>query len=185
MPDILDLIEPETLGQQPPRRLPPFFVLNLIGEYLLAGPLWAYLHPFVVVCSVAALAVAILGAPAMVSLGLIALAALGLVRPVLRLYRDVRDDYMLLRHGIVVTAHIIGVRTVGGPGGVPAGAYLDCAVPLTRQRTSVGSVWVSDPGQAMRISAAGRLSVICLPHAPGTWRLYRPPNPPEVIGRVV
>lgn len=176
VPDILDLVEPTTLEREPPRRLPAFFLPNLVGEHLLERPLWSYFSLFVLVCLVGALALAALGGPPLLSLALLAMAAVRLLRPCLRLFRDVREDYLLLRHGLVVTAHVIGVRTCSDPGGNPAGAYLDCAIPLTRQRTSVGSVWVADPAEAVQMSAAGRLTVLCLPRAPGAWRLYKPPG---------
>jgi hypothetical protein len=87
------------------------------------------------------------------------------------MYRNVREDYRLLRHGLVVSAHVIGLRPCRSATGRPMGAYLDCAIPITRQRTSVGSVWLPDTTEAVRLSAAGRIPVICLARAPGTWRL--------------
>lgn len=173
MPDVLDLIEPGTLDRPPPRRLPVFFLPNLVGEYLLDLPLRAFLSLFVIICLAGALALTALGAPAPLSLTLLALAALRLLRPALRLFRNVREDYLLLRDGLVVTGHVLGVRPCYDSGGNLAGAFLDCAIPLTRQRTSVGSLWIADANEAMRLSAAGRLTVICLPRAPGTWRQYR------------
>jgi hypothetical protein len=182
VPDILDLVEPDALEREPPRRLPAFFLPNLVGEYLLERPLWSYFSLFVLVCLGGAVAMAALGGPPVVTLALLALAAVRLLRPSLRLFRDVREDYLLLRHGVVVTAHVIGVRPCSDPAGNPAGAYLDCAIPLTRQRTSVGSVWFADAGEAMQLSATGRLTVICMPRAPGAWRLYRPPGAPRAEG---
>lgn len=177
MPDILDLVEPATLERPPPRRLPAFFLLNLIGEHLLERPLWTYFSPFVLLCLVAATALAVLGAPTLVGVALLALAGVRLLRPCLLLYRDVREDYLVVRDGLVTTAHVIGVRATRSSAGLTTGAYLDCAIPLTRQRTSVGSVWIADAGEAMRLSAAGKLTVICLARAPGAWRLYRPRGP--------
>lgn len=172
--DMLDLVEPGTLERPPPRRLPAFLLPNLIGEHLLARPLWAYFSPFVILCTVAAVALAVLGAPPATTLGLLALIGLRLLRPGLRLFRDVHEDYLLLRYGVVITAHVIGLRGCLGQGGITMGAYLDVAIPLTRQRTSVGSVWMADAGEALRLSAAGKLTVLCLPQAPGAWRPYRP-----------
>ncbi len=176
MPDILDLVEPGTLEQTPPRRLPVFFLPNLIGEYLLERPPRTYLNPYVLTCLIGAVTLTLLGAPRVLGLALLALAGLRLLRPALLLYRDVREDYLLMRHGVIVTAHILGVRPFSDTAGNPAGAYLDCAVPVNRQRTSVGSIWVADMAEAMRLSALGRLTVICLPRSPGTWRLYRRPG---------
>lgn len=174
VPEILDLIEPDSFEQPPPRRLPPFFVPNLIGEYLLERPLAAYLSPLVILCLGATAALAALRAPAPLILLPLLVIALRLLRPVLRLLRDVREDYILIRDGVLVTAHVLGARACRDQAGNPAGVFLDCAVPLTMQRTSVGSVWIADTSEAMRLSAAGQLTVICLPRAPGSWRLYRP-----------
>jgi hypothetical protein len=177
LPDILDLVEPGSLEQPPPRRLPAFFLPNLIGEYLLERPLKSYFSLFVFVCLVGAVILPATGVPVVISVALLVLAVVRLLGPALRLYRDVREDYQLMRHGLVLTAHVIGVRPCQDPEGYLAGVLLDCAVPITRQRTSVGSIWVADPAEAMRLSAIGKLTVICMPRAPGAWRLYRAAAP--------
>lgn len=171
MPDVLDLVEPGTLERTPPRRLPALFILNLIGEYLLERPARTYFDPVVIGCLVTSLAAAALGVGPYFWVALGTLASLRLLGPCSRLFRDVREDYLLLRYGLVVTAHVIGMRPCRATGGEPAGAYLDCAIPITRRRTSVGSVWIPDSSEALRLSAAGRIPVICLARAPGTWRL--------------
>jgi hypothetical protein len=173
VPDLLDLVDRELLEAVPPRRLPRFFLPNLIGEYLLERPARAYLDPLLI-GSLGALAVLLalrLGPPDWIMLLLVGLLALRLSGPLLRLWRNVREDYLLLRYGVVVRAHVIGVRPCRDAAGNPAGAYLDCAIPLSRRRTSVGSVWMPDAAEALRISAAGQVPVICLARAPGTWRL--------------
>jgi hypothetical protein len=177
LPDILDLLEPGTLDRTPPRRLPAFFLPNLIGEYLLDRPLRSYFSLFVAICLTGALALAAMGAPAWASLGLILLAVIRMFGPALRIFRDVREDYLLMRHGLILTAHIIGLRPCHEPGPHQGGAFLDCAVPITRQRTSVGSIWIADAGEAVRLSTLGKLTVVCLPRAPGAWRLYKQPTP--------
>jgi hypothetical protein len=48
---------------------------------------------------------------------------------------------------------------------------LDCAIVVVPRRTYVGSIWFADGLEAARLSNRGRVEVICLPHAPGTWRL--------------
>jgi hypothetical protein len=173
VPDVLDLVDHELLELGPPRQLPRFFVPNLIGEYLLEQPARAYLDPLAIISAGAALLIYLLrlGSLSWVAWLLVALVALRLSGPLLRLWRNVREDYLLLRDGVVVSAHVIGVRPCRDNAGNPAGAYLDCAIPLTRQRTSVGSVWMPDASDALRIGAVGRVPVICLAHAPGTWRL--------------
>jgi hypothetical protein len=171
VPDVLDLVERTLLEQAPPRRLPPFFLPNLVGEYLLERPLRTYFDPYVLLAICALGLSLIVQAPTIFSLLLVALLALRLIRPVWRLCRDVREDYLLLRHGVVVSAHVLGVRPCRDSAGNQAGAYLDCAIPITRKRTSVGSVWMPDASDALRVSSAGRLPVICLARAPGAWRL--------------
>lgn len=173
MPDVLDLVDRELLEAAPPRPLPRFFLPNLIGEYLLERPARAYLDPFLLagLAALVALLALRLGPTALLAPLLLALLALRLSGPLLRLWGRVREDYLLLRDGVVVRAHVIGVRPCRDAAGNPAGAYLDCAIPLSRRRTSVGSVWMPDAADALRISAAGQVPVICLARAPGTWRL--------------
>jgi hypothetical protein len=72
---------------------------------------------------------------------------------------------------MVTYAHVMGVRTCRDAGGATSGAYVDCVIPIARRRTSVGSVWMPDVSEAIRIGQAGRLNVICLPRSPGAWRL--------------
>jgi hypothetical protein len=142
-----------------------------VGEYLLERPLRSYFDPYVLMGFCALALLMAIGAPALLVVALLVLLALRLSRPVWRLCRDVREDYLLLRHGVVVNAHVLGVRPCRDSAGRQAGAYLDCAIPITRKRTSVGSVWMPDAADALRVSSAGRLPVICLARAPGAWRL--------------
>ena len=140
MPAILDLVESATLAQVPPRRLSGYFLPNLLGEYLLERPRTDYLDPFVIICLIVALTLTALGVAPLVRLALAALIGVRMLGPCLRLYQNVREDYMLVRHGIVINAHVIGLRPCQSATGDPQGAYLDCAIPITRQRTSIGSV---------------------------------------------
>jgi hypothetical protein len=171
VPDVLGLVDRELLEQPPPRRLPIFFLPNLIGEYLLEQPARSYLDPLLLAGVVAAAALLYLGAGPLAWAALAALVALRLAAHCWRLYRAVREDYALLRHGLVLQAHVLGVRPCRDAAGNPAGAYVDCAIPVTGKRSSVGSVWMPDSADALRIGAAGQIPVICLPRAPGTWRL--------------
>lgn len=171
MPDILDLVDRDLLEQPPPRSLPALFVPNLIGEYLLERPAHAYLDLYLIAGLCAAVAMLILQPSPLLWLPLLLLLVLRLGGPAGRLFRNVREDYLLLRHGVVVQAHILGVRPCREGAGNPGGAYLDCVIPVTSKRSSVGSVWMPDTADALRIGAAGRVPVICLARAPGTWRL--------------
>lgn len=177
MPDVLDLVDRGLLDHSPPRRLPFFFLPNLIGEYLLERPPSFYLDPVVIVGVLAAVAMLFLHAAAILWLILGLIMALRLVAAGWQIYRDVREDYLLLRFGVVTSAHVMGVRPGRDAGGAPSGAYLDCVIPIARRRTSVGSVWIPNAAGAMRIGQVGRLSVICLTRSPGAWRLREGDGP--------
>jgi hypothetical protein len=164
VPDILDLVDDTLLEQRPPRRLPAMFLPNLIGEYLLERAGRAARDAILLFCVV-------IGGPPLAWLLLALLLAMRLGGPLMKLSRSVREDYLLLRHGEVVQAHILGVRPCRDAAGNPAGAYLDCVIPVTRKRSSVGSVWMPDTADALRIGAVGRIPVVCLARAPGAWRL--------------
>jgi hypothetical protein len=174
VPAILSLLEPGTLEQPPPRRLPALFVLNLIGEYLLERPLRSYLDPWVLSGLGGLIIFAFLGGPTLGYVILLMLIAARLLGPGLRLFHSVREDYRLLRDGLLVNAHVLGVRLDRASG---SGAYLDCAIPLTERRTSVGSVWMPDAAEAQRLATAGRVAVICMAYAPGIWRLREHDSP--------
>lgn len=177
MPDVLDLIEPSLLERTPPRRLPIFFLPNLIGEYLIERPLRSYFDPFVFVGLAAAIVLILLRAGPLPWLLLVFLLVVRLGGAVFRIYRDVREDYLLLRDGVMTSAHIMGVRTCRDANGDLSGAYLDCAIPISRRRTSVGTVWMPDAAEASRLSRVGRLPVIALTRSPGTWRLREGDGP--------
>lgn len=171
MPDVLDLVDRELLDYSPPRRLPFFFLPNLIGEYLLERPLRTYLDPFAIGGLAGLALLLIMRAHPLLWVALVGLLALHLSGPCWQLLRAVWEDYLLLRDGVVLHAHVLGVRPCRDGTSNAAGAYVDFAIPITRQRTSVGSVWMPDASDALRVGAAGRVPVICLARAPGTWRL--------------
>jgi hypothetical protein len=171
VPDVLDLVDGSLLERSPPRRLPFFFLPNLVGEYLLERPLRYYLDPIVIIGMLAGAVLLLTRAAPLfwAALGLmLALRALGTCW---QIYRDVREDYLLLRYGVVTSAHVMGVRTCRDASGSLSGAYVDCVIPISRRRTSVGSVWMPDASKALHIGQAGRLNVICLARSPGVWRL--------------
>lgn len=171
MPAVLDLVEPTVLDHQPPRRLPAFFLPNLIGEYLIERPLRTYLDPLVLAGCVGGIVMMILQVGPLLWIALISILAVRIGGGAWRMFRDVHEDYLLMRYGVLINAHVMGVRTCRNAHGDVAGAYVDCAIPLTRRRTSVGSVWLPDAAEAMRLGSIGRLPVICLARAPGAWRL--------------
>jgi hypothetical protein len=177
MPAVFDLIEAKLLDDLPPRRLPAFFLPNLIGEYLIERPLRSYFDPLVLGGVVGAIVMLIIDAPEWLWVALISLMVIRIAGGAWWMFRDVYEDYLLLRYGVVMQAHIMGVRTSRNAQGGVTGAFVDCAIPITRRRTSVGSVWFPDANAAMNLSKQGRISVICLQKAPGAWRLREGDGP--------
>ncbi|NTV62298.1 MAG: hypothetical protein HGA65_02015 [Oscillochloris sp.] len=177
MPDVLDLVDRRLLNHSPPRKLPFFFVPNLLGEYLLERPPSFYFDPVLIVGVLAEVVMLLLRMESVfwVTLGLLLL--LRVMAAGWKIYRDVREDYLLLRFGVVTSAHVMSVRTCRDASGEASGAYVDCVIPISRRRTSVGSVWMPDAAEALRIGQTGRLNVICLTRSPGAWRLSEGDGP--------
>lgn len=176
-PIIIDQVEPEIFKHTPPRPLPNFILPNLLGEYLIITPLKTYLDPLLLGGIAAAIALFLL------QVGLLLWIVLGLVLAVhvgvalWKLIRHVREDIALVKYGIIVRAHILRVRPQRDIEGSIVAMCLDCAIPISRQRTSVGSVWLTDEVEAARLEKQGRVQIICLPRTPGTWRLLEARSP--------
>ena len=60
------------------------------------------------------------------------------------LWRQVGDDLALLRNGLTVRAHVLGLRPHRTTMGAIDGALLDCAIPVAPRRTYVGSIWLAN-----------------------------------------
>lgn len=170
MSDALALIDRDLLQHSPPRRLPFFFLPNLLGEYLLARPLRSYFDLPLILGSIGIGLLLLIGAGAL-AWALLLVLVLRVGCGLWRLGRAVREDYRLLRDGVVLQAYVLGMRPRHDADGKRTGAFLDCVIPITRQRATVGSVWLPDADKALRLRTADRVSVICLPRAPGSWRL--------------
>ncbi len=171
MPILVDLIDPALLQQPPPRTLPLMLLPNLLGEYLIELPLRAYFDRVII----ALLAGAVLfmwldaGQWAWIGLSLMLVLRLGLL--IWNIRRRAREDMALLKHGVIIQAYVLRVRPVPAGRHKPGGCYLDCAMPVGPQRTSIGSVWLADMHEAQCLLKQGCVRVICLPRAPGSWRL--------------
>jgi hypothetical protein len=171
MTRVTDRVDSAYLAQPPPRPFPAAALPELIGDCVLGRPLRALLDPLLLVCLGALLLLAatrahwLLWAPPL----LVALWRLG--REARRVWRRVRDELALLRHGRTVRAHVLRLRPNRNLLGEIDGVLLYCAIPVAPRRTYVGAVWLSDGTEALELSRAGRVTVICLPRAPGTWRI--------------
>lgn len=164
-------IDIPSLKHLPPRPLPPWLIADLVGDQLAQRPLRDYIDPLLICGILAAVALALLPAPIWLSWLLALLMGIRLGMIVWELLERSLVDFRLLRHGLLMRAHVLRIRLARrGPGFID-GAYLDCVVPIAKGRTSVGSVWLSDVQEAERLALQGRVQVLCLPRAPGTWRL--------------
>jgi hypothetical protein len=172
----LPQIDRALLGHEPPRPLPPTLLADLLGDRLLATPLRAYFDPVLVGCIAAALGMALLRTPVWLSWLVVVVAVLRLALLVWRFVGPALADARLLRNGIVVAAQVRRLRVGGTPGESHGGAYLDCVMPISAARSSVGSVWLASVAEAERLLLLGSVRVICLPRAPGTWRLLEGRN---------
>jgi hypothetical protein len=164
-------IDGPLLQRLPPRPLPLWVIADLIGDQLAERPLRSYIDPLLICGLVAAVALALLRAPIWLSWGLALLMGVRLGMIAWEFLGRSLLDFQLLRYGILVRAHVLRSRANKTISGLIHGAYLDCVIPVGRGRTSVGSVWLSDVQEADRLAMQGRVQVICLPKAPGTWRL--------------
>ena len=170
MPVVLELIDPTLLDHPPPRRLPIFFLPNLLGEYLLERPPRSFLDPWAIGALFGALTLGLLSVGLWPPALLLAYSLFRIITPAWVVMRRAVADYKLLRRGVIAYAHIMGMRH-GDKNCPPGGAYLDCVISLTAHRSSVGSVWLPDAEEARQLAALRYVQVLCLPKVPGTWRL--------------
>jgi hypothetical protein len=154
-----------------PRPFPFDAVVDLLTDYLFWPALRKLIDPVVAPGILAIFTLSFFKA----SGWLIALIVLAIV---VRLSTDVRkvggrirDEVALLRHGLTVRAHVMQLRPYRSTLGEIDGARLDCAIPVAARRTYIGSIWLSDGTEAVEVAKRGRLTVICLPRTPGTWRI--------------
>jgi hypothetical protein len=171
MQPVTEQVDAAYLEQPPPRPIPPALALNVLSDHIFAQPLRVYLNRWLVGGALALLALFALGAspalrliPVLVIVGWLAMGAR-------RIWQTTRDDLALLRSGLTIRAHVLGLRPHRATTGEIEGALLDCAIPVAPRRTYVGSIWLADGAEALRLKKQGRVAVICLPRTPGTWRV--------------
>ena len=159
------------LQQAPPRPLPYMVVLRLCGKHLLTRPITTMLNPWLIVNSLVVIALITVGASLILWLIplILLLAQIGFHS--YHLNRHIAVDIALLRKGVVIRAHVLKLRAHRTLTGEIDGALLDCAIRVGPQRIHIGSIWIADGGEALRLAHKGRVEVVCLPHSPGTWRV--------------
>jgi hypothetical protein len=171
MQRVTEQVDATYLEQAPPRAVPPSMVVNLLSDYVFERPLRALLSPLLIAGVVALILLFLLRASPWLRL-IPLLVILGwMVREAARIWRRTREDLELLRNGLLVRAHVLRLRPYRATSGTLDGALLDCAIPVAPRRTYVGSIWLSEHAEALRLANQGRVEVICLPRTPGTWRV--------------
>lgn len=166
MPHIVDLVEPALFQQEPPRPLPLFFRANLLGEYLLELPWRVYLDVPILAGVSALIALRILDIALLPGLVVIVLAS-RIGWAIWRLFSKVHHDSRMIRYGSILPVEIIAIKACTNRPGV----MVHCRLPIHASRQSVGSIYLPDQSQAERLAESNDLRAICLPRAPGTWRL--------------
>lgn len=164
-------VDAEYLARATPRPLPLAALPGLVLACVFERRLRALLDPALLAALGTLLLMLVLRAWWPLLLLPLAVALWRVWREVVHVGGRVRDELALLRHGSLVQAHILRHRPHRNVLGEIDGALLYCAIPVAQRRTYVGSVWLSDGTEALKLVKAGRARVICLPRTPGTWRI--------------
>jgi hypothetical protein len=169
---VTDQVSATYLEQTPPRPVPGIdILLNLIVDYIFERPIRTFLDPLLIVGVVSLVALTTIRAPGFLWYLALLIVMFRLIMKLRLVWLHVKDDLALLRKGLIVRAHVLNLRAYRTTAGEIDGALLDCAIPVAPRRTYVGSIWMSDGAEALRLKRQGRVTVICLPRTPGTWRL--------------
>jgi len=157
MQRVTEQVDGAYLQQSPPRRLSPTVVANLLSDHLFERPLKAFLDPLIIACIITLVVLFALRANTAIRLVPVLLIVIRLLINTRHLWRHVRDDLALLRNGLMVRAHVLGLRPHRTTMGAINGALLDCAIPVAPRRTYVGSIWLANGTEATRLKLQGRV----------------------------
>jgi hypothetical protein len=176
MQRVTEQVDAAYLQQPPPRSLTPAMIANLLSDHIFERPLKAFLDPVIIAAIIALIVLFGLRASTAIRLVPVLLIVIRLLISAGYLWRRVSDDLALLRNGLTVRAHVLGLRAHRTTMGAINGALLDCAIPVAPRRTYMGSIWLANGAEAQRLKHQGRVEVICLPRTPGTWRVIEDVN---------
>ena len=171
MQRVTEHVDAAYLQQSPPRPLSPAVMANLLSDHVFERPLKAFLDPLIIAGIITLLVLFALGASTAIRLVPVLIIVIRLLLSARHLWRHINDDLALLRNGLTVRAHVLGLRPHRTTMGAIDGALLDCAIPVAPRRTYVGSIWLANGAEALRLKQQGRVEVICLPRTPGIWRV--------------
>jgi hypothetical protein len=171
MQRVTEQVDAAYLQQPPPRPLSPAIMANLLSDHVFERPLKAFFDPLIIASIVTIVLLFALRTSTTIRLVPVLVIIIRLLLNARHLWRHVSDDLALLRNGLTVRAHVLGLRPHRTTLGAIDGALLDCAIPVAPRRTYVGSIWMANGAEALRLKRQGRVEVICLPRTPGTWRV--------------
>ncbi|HEX9369462.1 MAG TPA: hypothetical protein VF897_00575 [Roseiflexaceae bacterium] len=171
MQSVTEHVDTAYLEQPPPRPIPRAVALNVVSDHIFEHPLRLFLNP-VLIGGVVVLIVlfALRTSPALRLLPVLVILT-RLAIDARQIWRRAEEDLRLLRDGLTIRAHVMRLRPHRTMTGEINGALLDCVIPVAPRRTYMGSIWLSEGAEALRLSRQGRVQVLCLPRAPGTWRV--------------
>jgi hypothetical protein len=171
MQRVTEQVDAAYLQQSPPRPLSPAVVANLLSDHIFDRPLKLLLDPLIIAGVIMLVVLFALRASTAIRLLPVLLIVIRLLLSARQIWRHVSDDLALLRNGLTIRAHVLGLRPHRTTMGTIDGALLDCAIPVAPRRTYVGSIWLANSTEALRLMRQGRVEVLCLPRTPGTWRV--------------
>jgi hypothetical protein len=167
-------VDAEYLALPAPRPFPLAALPGVIIGCLLERRVRALLDPVLLAALAALLLLVFLRANWLLLVLPLAVVGARLWRELRWLVARLHDEIALLRNGRLVPAHILKHRPYRNTLGEIDGVMLYCEILVAPRRTYIGSVWLSDAGEGLKLVKAGRADVLCLPHAPGTWRIAEP-----------
>jgi hypothetical protein len=171
MQRVTEQVDAAYLEQAPPRPLQPMVILNLFNDHIFDRPLQTFLDPVLIASVIVLILLFVMRSSTVLRLAPLLLIIFRLIINARRIWRLASEDLALLRDGLTIRAHVLRLRPHRTTMGDIDGALLDCAIPVAPRRTYVGSIWLSDSAEALRLARAGRVDVLCLPRTPGTWRV--------------
>jgi hypothetical protein len=171
MQHVTERVSASYLELPAPRPFPSDALVDLLIDHLLRPAVRKLIDPVVAPALLTIAAAQLLQASGWVTALALLVIAARLAGGLRRVCGRIQDEVALLQHGLTVRAHVMQLRPYRTTLGEIAGARLDCAIPVAPRRTYIGSVWLSDGAEAVEIARRGRLTVICLPRTPGTWRV--------------
>src|SRR5690349_12742166 len=134
MQRVTEQVDAAYLQQPPPRRLSLALVVNLFSDHVFERPLTAFLDPLIIISILALLMLFALRASTIIRLVPVLIIVTRLLIDARQIWRHVSDDLALLRNGLAIRAHVLGLRPYRTTLGAIDGALLDCAIPVAPRR---------------------------------------------------